>query len=372
MPAFIDQVRARVQEARRSRPALDRVLLTQEHYGKVQAGQQAGAVTYFGFLSVFPILALAVFVVGWVSHVYPHAQADLKDAINQVMPGLVGQQKGQLSLAQVRQFSGWAAIFGVVGVLYAGLGWLSSLRAALIVVFELPEKARPNFVAGKLRDLSGLVILGIVLFVAVALTGFVAGFASDLLDWLGVSENLGWLVKLVTIALGLAANAVLFFAMFVLLAEPRTPRRSLWAGAVLGGIAFEILKQLSGLLLSSTRGQPAFQAFGIALILLVWINYFSRVILYAAAFAHVSPAARARRLEEYAAAPVQGPPSPPLGAIVGVASDRAESDRAGEGPSARTTTGPGALTGPAAGFLVGAGSMVGVLAVLKKMGKVRT
>ena len=32
---------------------------------------------------------------------------------------------------------------------------------------------------------------------------------------------------------------------------------------------------------------PAFQAFGIALILLVWIHYFARVLLYAAAWAAV-------------------------------------------------------------------------------------
>ena len=104
---------------------------------------------------------------------------------------------------------------------------------------------------------------------------------------------------------------LLFFAMFVLLAEPQTPRRSLWAGALLGALAFEVLKQLSTLLFKSTQGNPAFQAFGIALIVLVWINYFSRVVLYAASFAHTSRAARALRGPE-PVAPVEGPPSPPL------------------------------------------------------------
>ena len=43
----------------------------QEHYGAVKAGQQAGAVTYFAFLSFFPILALAFFAVGLVAEVLP-------------------------------------------------------------------------------------------------------------------------------------------------------------------------------------------------------------------------------------------------------------------------------------------------------------
>ena len=49
----------RLEALRRRRPFVDHVLRMQEHYSAVKAGQQAGAVTYFGFLSFFPILALA-------------------------------------------------------------------------------------------------------------------------------------------------------------------------------------------------------------------------------------------------------------------------------------------------------------------------
>ena len=351
--SVVDELRRRIQVARRDHPAIERLLLMQEHYGRVGAGQQAGAVTYFGFLSIFPILALAVFVVGWIAHLYPDAESTLTDAINQVMPGLVGGEKGQLSLDDVQRFTGWAAAIGIVGVLYAGLGWLSSLRTALEIVFCVPRAARPNFLLGKARDLLTLVILGIVLFLAVAVTGFVAGFAGDVLDWIGLSTSLGWLVILVTIVLGLAANAVLFFAMFVLLAEPPTPRPSLWAGSCLGAVCFEILKQLSSLLLGAAKGQPAFQAFGIALILLVWINYFSRVVLYAAAFAHVSPAARAQQAAAYDVAPVQGPQTPPIAVT-------------------ETAAPPVRSPGPVAAFVAGAGTMVAALAVLTKIRKRNT
>ena len=43
---------------------IDHVVRMQEHFGSVKAGQQAGAITYFAFLSFFPILALSFFVVG--------------------------------------------------------------------------------------------------------------------------------------------------------------------------------------------------------------------------------------------------------------------------------------------------------------------
>ena len=113
------------------------------------------------------------------------------------------------------------------------------------------------------------------------------------LDALGLGTSLSPLLIVLSVVIGLAANTLLFYALFRLLVEPHAPQRSLWSGALLGAVGFEVLKQLSGYLIASTKQQPAFQAFGIALILLVWINYFSRVVLYAAAFAHTSREARA-------------------------------------------------------------------------------
>ncbi|QIG44142.1 YihY/virulence factor BrkB family protein [Nocardioides anomalus] len=309
MPAFVDRAKSRLTELRREHPALDHALRTQEHYGETKAGQQAGAVTYFGFLSVFPVLALAFFVVGWVAKVYPDAQDTLQTSVMSMFPGLIGNGPSKLNIEDFQNSAATAGVIGLVGVLYSGLGWLSALRDALIAVFALPDREQPSFVMGKARDLLVLVIIGTVLLVAVAFTGLVSGFSSDLLDWLGLSTALGWLVTLLTVALGLLANAVLFFAMFRLLAAPDVPRRAMWSGALLGAVGFEILKQVSGLLIRSTQGQPAFQVFGLTLVLLVWINYFSRLVLYAASWAWTHPLAREERVVE-PAAPVEGPPLP--------------------------------------------------------------
>jgi membrane protein len=307
MAGVVDRVKGRIAQLRQHHPALDHAMRTQEHYGETKASQWAGAVTYFGFLSVFPVLALAFFVVGWIAKVFPDAQDTLVKAINQLFPGMIGDGANQIQLGDIQDSATTVGLIGLAGLLYAGLGWLSAIRDALITVFELPNRAQPNFVMGKVRDLVTLVFIGIVLLVAVGFTGLVSGFSKDLLGWAGLSTELGWLVDILTIVLGLLANAVLFLSMFRLLAAPDIPWRAMWSGALLGAVGFEILKQVSGLLLRITQGNPAFQVFGIALILLVWINYFSRVILYAASWAWTHPKARDSRV--FAPAdPVQGPP----------------------------------------------------------------
>ena len=311
MPAVVDRLKDRVAELRKDHPAVDHAVLTQEHYGGTKAGQQAGAVTYFGFLSVFPVLALAFFVVGWVAKVYPDAQDTLVTSVKSMFPGLIGSGPNKLNIQDIQDSAATAGVLGLVGVLYSGLGWLSALRDALITVFSLPDREQPSFVMGKVRDLITLAIIGAVLLFAVAFTGLVSGFSGDLLDWVGLGAELGWLVTLLTVALGLLANALLFFAMFRLLAAPDLPKRAMWSGALLGAVGFEILKQVSKFLIHGTQHQPAFQVFGLALILLVWINYFSRVVLYAAAWAWTHPLAREQRVVE-PAAPVQGPHLPSL------------------------------------------------------------
>ncbi len=282
-----DRITAKITELRARFPALDRVVRTQEHYGEVGASQQAGAITYFGFLSTFPILALAFFAVGQIAKVYAGAESDLVDAIDQVLPGLVGDGAGQLKIADIESAAGAVGIVGALGLLYAGLGFVDGLRNALQAVFLVPEEEQPGFIAAKARDLVALIGLGLILLVAVAFTGLIRTFSVNVLDWIGLDEGFGWLIVLLTLVLGLAANTVLFFSMFHLAPQKDTPKGALWAGALLGAVGFEILKQASALLLQATQGQPAFQAFGIALILVVWIHYTSMVILYDASYAHV-------------------------------------------------------------------------------------
>lgn len=339
----------RLTQLRERRPVIDHAVRTVQHFGSVNGSLQAGAVTYFAFLSFFPVLALAFFVVGQVSRIYPRAQNDLVQAIDQVFPDLVGGDG--VPMSTIEEAAGAVAFVSIAGVLYAGLGWITAARDSLEVVFEVPTREQPGFVAGKIRDLLSLTTIGVLLVVSVAVAGLVSGLAGLLLGWLSLDSELEWLIVGLARALGFGANVLLFFALFRLLGRPHTPTRSLWSGALLGAVAFELLKALSFLLLASTKSQPAFQAFGIALILVVWINYFSRVMLLAAAWAHTSAAARAVQERE------------------ALEADRTEYAmkelthvELRETPLGTSSS----RVGPKAAFAAGGASMLGLVAVLRR------
>jgi len=83
---IVDRAKAALAAARRRWRLLDHVMDMVSHYGNVQGGVLAGAVTYFGFLSFFPILALSFAVVGYLARWFPDAEDSLVTAIQQVFP----------------------------------------------------------------------------------------------------------------------------------------------------------------------------------------------------------------------------------------------------------------------------------------------
>lgn len=287
--------KARLEAARAKHGWLDHLLSMNEHYGKVQGNVLAGAVTYFGFLSFFPILAIAFAVVGYVSATFPDAREHLVTAIEQLFPGIVSDtgDTGTISLQQIEDNSATAGIIGFFTLLYTGLGWVSGLRLALETAFELPKPDKRSFVVGKAIDLGALAAIGLFMIISVGIAGTIRAAASDILDLVGLDdtalgEPLLWALGVV---MGLLASTVLFYAIYRILGHPDIAPRTLWQGALLGAAGFEVLKFLVVNVIGALGGS-AFAPLAIAVTLAVWINYFSKLVVYGAAWAMTSPLAR--------------------------------------------------------------------------------
>jgi membrane protein len=302
-PGLLDRVKIKVAVLRARWAVLDHAVRTFEHMGAVQGTMLAGAVTYFGYLSFFPVLVIAFAVVTIVANVVPEARTALVTAVESIFPGLIGD--GQNAAINIDTFETQARAVGVIallGLFYSGLGWISAARAGLQGVFMVPPKQRRNFFVGKGIDLVVLAVIGLVLILSVGLSSAVTNVTEDVLVLLRVDEIPGpgflWLLRVLGVALGVAASTVLFFAMFRLLPTTDLPRRALAKGALVAALGFEVLKLLAGLLIGLAADNPATAVLGISLVLLVWINYFSQVIMVGAAWAYTSPEARRIRDRE--------------------------------------------------------------------------
>jgi membrane protein len=288
---------ARLAQWRERWPLVDHAVRAVDHMIKVQGTILAGAVTYYGYLSVFPVLVIAFSVVSYVAVVVPEARDGLVIALESIFPDLIGTERDDpIKIQVIADRAGAVSFVALAGLLYSGLGWISAARAGLQGVFLVPPQERRNFLVGKVFDLLTLALIGTILLLSVGLSSAVTTVTREVLVLLQFDEIPGdamiLLLKLLGVALGVLASTVLFFAMFTLLTTSDLPRRAVLKGAFLAALGFEILKLLASLLIGVAADNPATAILGTSLVLLVWINYFSRVVLVGAAWAYTSPEAR--------------------------------------------------------------------------------
>ena len=79
-------------------------------------------------------------------------------------------------------------------------------------------------------------------------------------------------------------DTVVIAGLFRVLSGLRPSARSLWSGAILGGIGLTVLQVLSGLFVGGASTNPLLASFGSLIALLIWLNLSSQVVLIASSY----------------------------------------------------------------------------------------
>lgn len=286
----IAQIRARagrlLTAARHRVPVLDHAIRAVGYTNETSGFQLAAGITYYAFLSFFPLVALAYAVVGFVVDYVPGARQAVTDVLVRVLPTMVGDAPGQLDVTRMAEAKAGVGVVGLVGLLYAGLGWISSLRTSLELVFSGPGEDRPRrgFVATRLADVRGLFVIGVGLLVGIGFGGVLTAGAERVAAAIGLPGS-RLLVLLLTELLVIGTMTVVVYATFRLLPARAPGNRGLLTGSLLVAVGFEVLRQLATLIVGQFTANPLYGAFAVLVALLVWINYTARLLIVAAAWA---------------------------------------------------------------------------------------
>src|SRR6195952_1430286 len=282
----VDAVQSGVTTLRKHRPFLDHTIRAWSRYQGDGGDRLAAAVTYFGFLSFFPLIALLFSIAGFVVDAYPDAQNRLAEEINNFLPGLADK----LDVTTIGQAKVATGLVGLAGLLFAGLGWIDALREAIRAMWHHNVQAG-NIVVKKLVDIAVLAGLGLPLLASVVVTGVSSAAMSWFLDLVGLGNNVAARVALRVVGIGLAVlvDFAVFVYLFTRLPRLTTPFRRVFKGALLGAVGLEILKVVGSLLVSRTTNNPVYGAFAVVVGLLIWINLVSRFVLFTAAWTVTAP-----------------------------------------------------------------------------------
>jgi membrane protein len=279
---------SRFQQLRDRYAWLDHLVRAGARYTERHGDHYAAAVTYFSVLSLVPLLMVAFAAVGFALRARPEVLEQLQNDIAAAVPGALGETLNGV-VTQAIASAGTVGVFGLLAALYAGVGWMTSLRDALTEQWgHVPEP--PPMVRRLVVDLLSLLGLGLALVVSFAVTGLASGFAGTVLEFLGFAEQ-GWakvLLGLVGVLISSAANWLIFLWVIARLPRENVSLRSAVRAALLGAVGFEVLKQVMTVYLETITATPSGAVFGSFLGLLVFVYFASRFVLFVTAWAATS------------------------------------------------------------------------------------
>lgn len=260
----------RVDHFQQSHRRLGFVFAVVKKYGDDQGSSLAALITYYSFLSLFPLLLVLVTILGILVGGSSSIAAHVKSSALGQFPVIGPELKGHIGSLHGNPL---ALAVGIVGLVWGSLGASQAGQYAMAQVWNIPMVERPGFVPRLVRSLLLLVCLGVFLVASTALSGFTTFAGSQ-----GPAIRVGAGLLSVVVDFGL------FLAAFRILTPKEVPGRDLVSGAVAGGIAWAVL-QIAGTALVGhelRHMDQTYSVFASVLGLLWWLYLSSQVVLYVA------------------------------------------------------------------------------------------
>jgi membrane protein len=277
-----------------------------KRYGDRRGNRLAGATSFFGFLSLFPLIVLAAAITGPL--LGDAAIETLKKGLRQNLPGI----GDRIDIDSLIAHAGTIGLISAASLLFTGLGWIDSLRASIRSMHELDDEPG-NPVQLKLVDLGALLGLGVVGLIATGASSILTGLSERIIGWMDLDGTwlAGWGIDLISVVLGIGAGALLFIYLQSALPRIILPRKVGLIAALAGGSLFYLAQKLGNIYVKHVIGSnAAYGALALPLALLVWIYLMTRAIMLIAAW--TKEASLDARAAEEAAAPAPAPAPEPV------------------------------------------------------------
>ncbi|WP_448616331.1 YihY/virulence factor BrkB family protein [Modestobacter sp. URMC 112] len=188
----------------------------------------AALITYYAFVSLFPLLLLMSTVLGTVLAGDPELQRRVIDSALSQLP-VVGDQLGT-----PQELSGGltAVLVGVLGALYGGLGVAQAVQYAMNTAWAVPRNDRPNPFLARGRSLLLLATAGVAVLGTTVLSAVGAGGAGPF----------GAVLRVLLLVASVGVNAVVFVLAFKLATTRHLSIRQVVPGALTAAVVWQLLQ----------------------------------------------------------------------------------------------------------------------------------
>jgi membrane protein len=251
-----------------------------------RAQRMGAALAYYTIFALTPglviVMALAGFLIG------PGAESRIIEQFRE----LIGEQGAQAIEATVRSTRattpGAAEIALALATLVVGLwGVFGELQDGLNTIWGVtpkPGRRIRDIVKERFWSFALVVGTGFLLLVSLVVTAWLAAVGTYVSYWLPAPAVA---LEAINSVISLAVITVAFALIFKLLPDVKVAWRDVWLGAAVTSLFFILGKFLIGLYLGKSAVASAYGAAGSLVIIVVWVYYSARILLFGAEFTKV-------------------------------------------------------------------------------------
>lgn len=230
---------------------------TMDGWRRHLSGRNASLLSFFAFLSIFPLLLALTTILGFVLADNDQLREDLVNGALKDIPGLSGDLAAGTIDGNV-----WALVLGLATALWSSTKAFVGLQGALDDTWEVDVDDRAKLPALRGRAMLGILFLGGAQIGSIVVAGVVN--AADL----PVVGDIGLIAGTVVI------NIIVIAAMYRFLTSASPTWRDVWPGALIAGTVFTLLQHFgTGIVKNITENAgDTYGQFALVLGIVTWLS----------------------------------------------------------------------------------------------------
>jgi membrane protein len=262
-----------------------------------QAFIYAAALAFFTVFSIAPVMIVAVTVVGLVLG-EKAAEGEIMDQLQEVIgPEAAEVVQTAVVNSQIDQSGLLPSIAGIAAIILGATTVFAQMQQSLNAIWDVAARPSRNsalmYLRNRVLSLTIVLAIGFILLVSLLMSVALRAVMAFAEQWLPVPSFV--LIGL-ELALSFSVVTLLFAAMFRILPDVILGWRDVLIGGAITAALFTLGRSLIAMYLANTATASTYGAAGSLVVLLLWVNYSSLILLFGASFTRAQLEARGGRI----------------------------------------------------------------------------
>lgn len=252
------------------------------------ASKESASMAYNAIFSLPGLLIIIIWVAG---HFF--GEEAVNGEIRRQLQGIMGYDGAKsiqdiIASAMIDKQNFWMKTLGVGTLVFGATSLFFQMQSTLNNLWDVeaaPKKAWQKFILDRANSLGMILIIAFLLLTSMLLSS-VIGLANQWITrYFGLETYV--IVQVTNFLLGLAIVTVLFALMFKVLPDVEIKWKSVWIGAIVTAVLFNIGKMLMSFYFDVSKPTSIFGAAGTVILLMMWINYSCQLVFFGAEFTKI-------------------------------------------------------------------------------------